>query len=89
MLLQQIITRIDLNCDIDSLALTSQGAANERRTNYLFATHGLSARLNFYTLLQILSISLFEKMPILQAFSQQEYKTAIGDNDNQLNLFDL
>ncbi|MDP6044103.1 MAG: IS4 family transposase, partial [Phycisphaerae bacterium] len=41
------------------------------------------------TLLQILSLSLFEKMPILQAFSQQEYKTAIGDNDNQLNLFNL
>ncbi len=49
----------------------------------------LAPERNLYTLLQILSLSLFEKMPILQAFSQQEYKTAIGDNDNQLNLFNL
>ncbi len=49
----------------------------------------LAPERNLYTLLQILSLSLFEKMPIFQAFSQQEYKTAIGDNDNQLNLFDL
>jgi len=49
----------------------------------------LAPERNLYTLLQILSLSLFEKIPILQAFSRQEYKTAIGDNDNQLNLFDL
>jgi hypothetical protein len=49
----------------------------------------LAPERNLYTLLQILSLSLFEKMPILQAFSQQEYKTVIGDNDNQLNLFNL
>jgi len=43
MLLHQITTRIDLNSDIDSLALISQGAANEHRTNNLFATNRLSA----------------------------------------------
>ena len=38
-----------------------------------------SALVNLYTLLQILSLSLFEKMPILQVFSQPKYKTAISD----------
>ena len=49
----------------------------------------LAPERNLYTLLQILSLSLFEKMPILQAFSQSEYKTLIHDNDNQLTLFNL
>ena len=49
----------------------------------------LAPERNLYTLLQILSLSLFEKMPILQAFSQPEHKTLIHINDNQLALFDL
>jgi len=42
---------------------------------------------SLYTLLQILSLTLFEKMPILQALSQAP--TASDDHalDNQLNLF--
>jgi len=35
-----------------------------------------------------LSISLFEKTPILQTFSLVEYKSILGDNYNQLFLFD-
>ncbi len=49
----------------------------------------LAPERNLYTLLQILSLSLFEKMPLLQAFSQQDYRYALHDNDNQLPLFDL
>jgi len=49
----------------------------------------LAPERNLYTLLQILSLSLFEKMPILQAFSQAEYKTEKQPNCIQLNLFDL
>jgi len=49
----------------------------------------LAPERNLYTLLQILSLSLFEKMPILQAFSQAEYNTQKHDNDNQLTLFNL
>ena len=49
----------------------------------------LAPERNLYTLLQILSLSLFEKMPILQAFSQPDYKTLIIDNYNQLPLFNL
>ena len=49
----------------------------------------LAPERNLYTLLQILSLSLFEKMPILQAFSQTEYNTKKHENDNQLTLFNL
>ena len=44
---------------------------------------------SLYTLLQILSLSLFEKMPILQAFSQAEHEIDNQQNCIQLNLFDL
>jgi len=42
---------------------------------------------NLYTILQILSVTLFEKTPILQALSQLDCKTILCDNRNQLNLF--
>ena len=44
---------------------------------------------SLYTLLQILSLSLFEKMPILQAFSQTDYNIQNDQNYNQLSLFNL
>jgi hypothetical protein len=49
----------------------------------------LAPERNLYTLLQILSLSLFEKMPISQAFSQTEHITQNYQNDNQLSLFNL
>lgn len=42
---------------------------------------------SLYTLLQILSITLFEKMPIDQALTDSEHKTGQGMFSNQLNLF--
>ena len=45
---------------------------------------GLDASL--YTLLQILSLTLFEKMPILQALSQAEPQIEQDPMDNQLKL---
>jgi hypothetical protein len=44
---------------------------------------------SLYTILQLLSVSLFEKTPILQAFSNIEAQTEIDHNANQLLLFDL
>jgi hypothetical protein len=41
-----------------------------------------------YTMLQVLSVSLFEKTPILQAFQAWEYETEIPESHNQLMLFD-
>jgi transposase len=42
---------------------------------------------SLYTLLQILSVTLFEKMPLLKAFPADEYTSPEGDPSNQLNLF--
>ncbi len=44
---------------------------------------------SLYTLLQILSVTLFEKMPLQQAFPGSDYKMADGVPCNQLNLFAL
>lgn len=41
-----------------------------------------------YTLLQVLSLTLFEKMPILQALSQDHTRTEAVDDANQLALFE-
>jgi transposase len=44
---------------------------------------------SLYTILQILSVTVFEKTPIPQAFSQHPYTIQLDDLDNQLTLFDL
>jgi hypothetical protein len=41
---------------------------------------------SLYTILQILSVTTFEKTPILQVLSSQNYETDTIDDDNQLNL---
>jgi hypothetical protein len=48
----------------------------------------LKIDLTLYTILQILSITLFEKMPILQALATTEYKSAITTEYIQLKLFE-
>jgi IS4 transposase len=49
----------------------------------------LSLDQSLYTILQFLSVSIFEKTPISDAFSQEFNKTKIVDHNNQLLLFDL
>ncbi|HEW79215.1 MAG TPA: IS4 family transposase [Phycisphaerales bacterium] len=49
----------------------------------------LNLDLNLYTILQILSVTLFEKVSILQVLMEAGYKTDYGDSCNQLMLFDL
>ena len=46
---------------------------------------GLEASL--YTLLQVFSVTLFEKMPMSQAFSESTTTFEDGELSNQLNLF--
>jgi len=41
-----------------------------------------------YTILQILCVTLFEKTPLLQAFSDYSYENQTNDFCNQLSLFD-
>jgi hypothetical protein len=43
---------------------------------------------SLYTILQILSVTLFEKTPILQALSTSDYKESKTVASNQLSLFD-
>ena len=48
----------------------------------------LKLTLELYTILQILSLTLFEKVPLYQLLTQTDYKTDHRDILNQLNLFD-
>ncbi len=48
----------------------------------------LKIDLSLYTILQILSITLFEKKPILQVLTTSEYKKPIINAPIQLNLCD-
>jgi len=47
----------------------------------------LKLKPSLYTILQILSVTLFEKIPILQALAQNHYQTLDRELCNQLNLF--
>ena len=49
----------------------------------------LKIELNLYTILQILSVSLFEKVPILQLLTGNDCNILTHKNNNQLFLFDL
>ena len=43
---------------------------------------------SLYTILQILSLTLFEKIPLYQLLKNMELQMNMPENDNQLNLFD-
>ena len=45
--------------------------------------------ISLYQILQILSVTLFEKTPILQALQPSDSQETLLDNSNQLNLFTL
>ena len=47
----------------------------------------LNLEASLYTLLQVFSLTLFEKMPIQQAFAGSDYISEHGIASNQLNLF--
>ena len=48
----------------------------------------MKIELSLYTILQILSITIFEKMPIYQALTDSGYSTNIVSSQKQLKLFD-
>ena len=49
----------------------------------------LAIDLSLYKLLQILSVTLFEKTPILQVISNAQARVPLDDSPNQLSLFTL
>jgi len=48
----------------------------------------LKIALSLYTILQILSVTIFERMPILQVLAEDRYQTDMSENRNQLKLFE-
>jgi len=48
----------------------------------------LNLDISLYTLLQILSVTIFEKMPLQQAFQENGAMLKTMENHNQLNLYD-
>lgn len=60
----------------------------------IVARHGgdkkkLQLDASLYTLLQIMSVTLFEKMPLQQAFPGNGYNSNSTRSGNQLNLFTI
>jgi hypothetical protein len=49
----------------------------------------LDLRGSLYTFLQVISVTLFEKMPISQVLPQKDYTSSLTDDCNQLILFDF
>jgi transposase len=49
----------------------------------------LNLDLSLYTILQILSITLFEKVPIIQVLTNPDYETKTSGSYKQLSLFNL
>ena len=48
----------------------------------------LKIEASLYTSLQVLSVTIFERMPLLQALTKEDYKTKVEPKSNQLLLFD-
>ena len=48
----------------------------------------LQLEASLYTILQVLSVSLFEKIPLGQALSLSQATAVEADAGNQLNLFE-
>ncbi|MBN4054593.1 IS4 family transposase [Nitrospira defluvii] len=48
----------------------------------------LRIKASLYTILQILSVTVFERTPLIQVLTDTNYKTENSDMSNQLNLFD-
>ena len=47
----------------------------------------LKIEASLYTILQVLSVAIFERMPVLQALTKEEYITKTDSESNQLLLF--
>jgi len=47
----------------------------------------LNIEASLYTILQVLSVTIFERMLLLQVLAKEEYTTSVDKNCNQLLLF--
>jgi hypothetical protein len=76
-----------LNTRASSIARRTKGRATSI-VLVAIVKNRLDLDASLYTLLQILSLTLFEKMPILQALSQEPPRPEQEQDGNQLNLFE-
>ena len=93
--LEQFFRWIKQNLRIKTFYGTSENAVKTQIwiavTVYLLVAimkKRLKIEASLYTILQIFSITLFEKMPILQALTETDYKNKITSGHIQLNLFE-
>lgn len=49
----------------------------------------LATDASLYTLLQIFSLTLFEKTLLNQLIPDKDYKEVLNESDNQLNVFEF
>jgi hypothetical protein len=49
----------------------------------------LNLEASLYTLLQVISVTIFEKIELQTAFSGLDYRSDVSLLDNHLNLFDF
>ena len=54
-----------------------------------FVRKRLGLEASLYQILQILSVTLFEKTPILRALQALDFDNDLGESGNQLILFDF
>ena len=47
----------------------------------------LKIEASLYTILQVLSVTIFERMPLLQALTDSDYRSKTDESNNQLFLF--
>src|SRR5512135_2657673 len=47
----------------------------------------LKIEASLYTILQVLSVTIFERMPLIQVLTESVYENETNNNDNQLFLF--
>jgi len=47
----------------------------------------LKIEASLYTILQVLSVTIFERMPLLQVLTKEQYTIETGNNCKQLLLF--
>ena len=65
--------------DIDQVGVWCGGHVHKKR---------LGLHQSLYTILQVLSVTLFERMPLIQALTTTADSTVEGEGCNQLLLFD-
>jgi len=83
------LTSIELLLDLNLLPAFSNHFYHQNKKGWSNSQRKTQNRKSLYTILQILSLTLFEQVPIFQALTDGDYKDLIDSNCKQLDLFDF